>query len=166
MPKKKKKSGPPKYKGKMKKRAPTLNSKQLTLHLRELAAEIETIDDEGRTITRGEALARMLWKKALGYTEIGSDKVEIYVKPASWAIQLIYDRMEGKAPIAIPDDKGRLTTAGKVSELARARINSMSDAIAAVSDQKGPVDLPDNGAEGSKGPNKESDMASETSRSG
>lgn len=134
--KKKKKSEPPKTPKPKKKRASAYNSKQLTQHLRELAAEIETIDDEGATITKGEALAKMLWKKALGYTEIGSEGVETFIKPASWAIQLIYERMEGKAPLAVPDGKDRQTAASKVSELAKARINALTEATLAEKDKK------------------------------
>ena len=141
MPRKKSNSGPPeRKKSAKKKRAPAYNSQQLTRHLREIAAECQTIDDEGNLITNGEALASMLWKKALGYHEAktladGTEK-SVFVPPASWAIQLIYERMEGKAPIAIPDDSKHQSAAAKVDELVRSRINSMSDASVATKDEE------------------------------
>ena len=119
MPRKKKKSGPPEIPKPRKRRAPAYNSKQLTLHLRELAADVITYDDDGAAITRGEAMAQLLWKMALGYTEtikgkVGDPNTEVYHKPVSWALQLIFERMEGKAPLAIPEEKGRQTAAGRV----------------------------------------------------
>lgn len=152
---------------KKKPRKPTFSSRQLTKHLRELAAEAYTFGDDDSLITRGEALADLLWKKALGYTEIqkkdDGSKVEIYHKPESWAMQLIWDRMEGKAPIAIPDEKGRQTVATKVDELERSRINSMSEAALALSGAGDSVDGPDHRAEGPQGPGGESGVAGEAS---
>lgn len=154
----KKKSGPPSL-PKKKKRA-RYSSRQLTLHLREMAAEALTINDEGGLVTRGEALATLLWKKALGYESVNSETSEVtYHKPEAWAIQLIWERMEGKAPVAIPDDKGVLKIADKVSDLARNRLNSFAESAVAIPDQKEPVDLSNNRTEGAKGPDQESDLA-------
>jgi len=156
----KKKLGPPSLPSPKKKKRQRYSSRQLTQHLREMAAEALTIDDEGSLVTRGEALAALLWKKALGYESVDSETSEVtYHKPEAWAIQLIWERMEGKAPVAIPDDKGIMKIAERVSELAKNRINSFAEVAIAIPDQKGPVDLPQDGIEGSQGPDQESDLA-------
>jgi len=161
---KKKKSG-------KKKESPSIyDSRRLTQHLRELAAEIDTMDESGELLTKGQVLAALVFKKALGYEEKlkGDDGEEklIYHKPEAWAIQLIWERMEGKAPQAVPDGKKTLTAASKVGNLVKARINSFSEAAAAVPDSDGPVDLPQDGVEGSKGPDQESGMAGKAPKSG
>lgn len=113
---------------------PKYNSRQLTNHLRELAAEVhdwEMEDDgEGRVITKGEALARLLWQRALGYDEVKVDdegrEKRIKHDPAQWAIQLIYERMEGRSPQAIAEDENRRRAKDKVSDLAKARVNELA----------------------------------------
>lgn len=146
------------------------SSRQLTQHLRELASDIHEMDEGGELFTKGQALAKLVFDKALGHEEkqIDDDGKEkmVYHKPEAWAIQLIWERMEGKAPQATPDDKKTLTAASKVGDLVKARINSLSEAAAALPDSSGPVDLPQDGAEGSKGPDQESGMAGKTPKSG
>jgi len=112
------------------------NTTELTNHLRELAAEVhdwvQDPDDptDGRIITRGEALARLLFRKALGYSEeIVDDEGNKTVKehrPEAWAIQLIWDRVEGKTPQAITEDTRRIKAVEKVRELAKARLNAVA----------------------------------------
>jgi len=116
--------------------AKAYNSRQLTKHLRELAAEAHDWSEEDGVITKGEALAKLLWKKALGYKEKtvddeGNEK-EVYHPPASWAIQLVYDRMEGKTPQAITEDDTRISAADRVRDLAKARLNSLASKAATV----------------------------------
>lgn len=110
-------------------------AKELTAHLRELAAKVhEWIQpeegEEGGYITKGEALARLLWQKALGFTETVLDEENksrtIAHKPESWAIQLIYERLEGKSPQAITEDATRIRAVERVRELAAARINDIT----------------------------------------
>lgn len=107
---------------------PKYTGKELTKHLRLLAMEAESVSDEGETITKAEALARLLWKKALGFAEMvmkeGSPK-EVKNPPEAWAIQLIYERLEGKVANTAPEEAGKITAAEKVSELARSRINNV-----------------------------------------
>lgn len=113
-----------------------LPQRQLTQFLRELAMEVETIDPEsGALVTKGEALAALLWKKALGYVDVDLRTGETsQFKPEAWAIQMIWERVEGKAPPAIVDEKGGMTAAEKVSELARLRISAEAEIAAAVQD--------------------------------
>lgn len=147
-----------------KKKLPSIYGKRrLTQHLRELAEQVETFDEEGNTLTKGQVLATLLFKKALGWTERiivkGEDDKVIHHKPEAWAIQYIWDRIEGKAPLAEPDVKQTLTAASRVDELVKKRINSFTDAALAISGSKGSVDLPDNGDQSPEEPDKESDMA-------
>ena len=104
------------------------NSKQLTLHLKQLSAEAHSVSDDGDVITRAEAMSLLLWDYALGWEEKDPDDPAKMVRhrPAQWAIQLIYDRLEGKAPNAVDDKSGTMTAADKVSELAKNRINAMT----------------------------------------
>jgi hypothetical protein len=106
------------------------NPRQLTKHLRELAAEIHTIEDDGTMLTRGEALALEVWKRALGYEDRLTDDEGkescIKVPPAQWAIQMVFDRMEGRTPQAIEEEETRVSAAEKVRELSASRINGMA----------------------------------------
>lgn len=73
----------------------------------------------------------MLWKKALGYTDKTTDdegnEKEVYHKPEAWAIQLVYERMEGRTPQAIQDDEGNKRKAkDQVRDLAKSRLNDMA----------------------------------------
>lgn len=116
------------------------NNRELTNKLRELASEVHDVqlDEGGEAVvtTKGEALGEMLFQKALGHTEtvIEEDpdtpgravERKVVHKPEAWAIQLIYDRLEGKTPQALPEKDGGLTAAQKVRELAIARVNRMT----------------------------------------
>lgn len=111
----------------------TFNNRQLTQLLRETAAEIHDFDQEHGALSRGEALVRLLWKKALGWTEIkidddGNEK-KIVHQPESWALQVIYDRMEGKTPQALIEDTGHIKAKDKVSELTKNRLNDLTATV-------------------------------------
>lgn len=113
---------------------PRITGKELTRHLRLIAAEAADADANGDVVTNAEALARLLWKKALGFKAIEQRRqndgqmaaVEVIHSPESWAIQLIYERIEGKAAPTTTDEAGKPTAAEKVSELSRSRINAMA----------------------------------------
>lgn len=122
------------------------NSRELTNHLRELAAEVHDWimeeDGEGKVITKGEALANLLWERALGYDEVkiddeGNEK-RIRHEPAQWAIQLVYERLEGRAPQAVTEDETRRKAKDRVDELAKQRINALATAAADDSGLAGP----------------------------
>lgn len=86
------------------------------------------MDDGGEYLTRNEAVAWLLWQYALGFEEKDPDNNDktIKVKPQRWAIELLWDRLEGKAPSAVHDDKGTLTAADKVSDQAVSRMNKIA----------------------------------------
>jgi len=107
------------------------NSKQLTDHLRQLAAEAHDWTMEDGAITKGEALARLIWKAALGWTEETTDDEgntkQVYHKPASWAQQFVFERMEGRSPQSTPEDDARKRKAkDEVRDLAKSRLNSLA----------------------------------------
>lgn len=118
-----------------------INSRALTKHLQLLGQQIHTIDDDGNPITREEALARLLWNMALGYEEKTRDDEgnlkTVYHTPVAWAIQLVYDRREGKVPVAIGEDETRIKAADRVRELAKDRLNALAMAAAGPA-KKGP----------------------------
>lgn len=121
---------------------PKKGGPKLTELIRNLSDEMsDHIDDDGNPLTRAEALALLLWKMSLGYEEVVKDPDgavrDVKHPPAAWAINLVYDRMEGKVPVSIEDvGAGRLTVAEKVSEVAKSRINTLA---AVATDGKKPL---------------------------
>lgn len=118
------------------------NTKQLSNHLRELAAEAETILDDGTCLTKGEVLAELVFKKALGYVEVSLDdegkETKTVFPPERWALELIFDRLEGKVPQAITDDDTKMKVADRVSELNKNRLNSLAEKAVAGAKPPGP----------------------------
>jgi hypothetical protein len=111
-----------------------IGGKSLTAELRKLAVQAVSIDDEGNPITREAALAKQVWQRALGWVEIIRDDVgnrqEVQHKPESWAVQYLFERLEGKAPIAANDDATGIRALDKVRDLNRDRINSLASKAA------------------------------------
>lgn len=85
-------------------------------------------DDCGndQMVSKAEALARKMWKMALGYKEehIEDDgsKTIIHHPPDRVMMSLLFDRIEGKAPLSTAMDKGKRTIADKVTEQGKKRI--------------------------------------------
>jgi hypothetical protein len=100
----------------------------LSKYLRMLALDIETTNADGDLITKAEALAALVWKHALGFEDVDPDNPDrkLLVKPAVWAVTLLYDRIEGKVPLAVVEDQGK-SLADKVSDLGKARINALAE---------------------------------------
>jgi hypothetical protein len=132
-----------------------ITSRDLTRFLRELGAEVHTIDNEGKVITRAEALAEAIWKRALGYSETNKKGEDVYHPPEMVAIQLIYERVEGRAAVSLPEDKKGQSVAERVTELGKSRINRSAESAVAVPSGPGPVGVPEDGAQGSEGPDAE-----------
>jgi len=104
----------------------------LTRFLKECALDIHDIaEDDGRPIVKAEALARYVWKAALGWVEEDPDDPEKTVthKPNWTAIGLIWDRIEGKAGPVQPEKNDR-TLGDKVGDLARAAVNEIAETVA------------------------------------
>ena len=102
---------------------------KLNALLRKLGFEEYTVSDDGTPITRFEQLAKIIWDRALGYTETDiKNNVEIIHKPEKHFIDLIYDRMEGKVPTASSGDKeNKAKLTDKVSDQLKSRLNAIAE---------------------------------------
>jgi len=107
----------------------------LSQFIRSIALEetelIKDDNNEDKMATKAEALARLMWKKALGYTEqkiIDGELIDNIYPPDRTMMAMIFDRMEGRAPLMNPEKKDRRTIADKVSEQGKKRINKLADA--------------------------------------
>ena len=108
---------------------------QLLSHfLRQIAEErTELIKDSGedRIATKAEALARQMWKDALGYKELepvyrnGELKghKEVVHHPNRAMMELVFNRIEGRAPLAIQEGDDKITVTERVSEEGKKRIS-------------------------------------------
>lgn len=119
----------------------------LTKFLREMAQEEVTVGDDGSPETRAKRLAKIVWEHALGtYPDLK--------KPAQWAIELVYDRMEGRIAQAMPLDVNKRPMSEKIGDIARKTINALSETATSrtVPAPPGCVDRPDNGAKSPERP--------------
>jgi hypothetical protein len=123
----------------MTKRREKFSNRALTLKLREIMAEVydSKLEDEKWTMTsKGERLAEILVDRAIGWKEEVTVKTDVpgqvettivQHKPERWAIEMCYDRLEGKTPQALADETTALTAADKVEELSKSRINALTE---------------------------------------
>lgn len=106
----------------------------LSQFIRDIAleeTEVVTIDGEDRMASKAEALARMVWKRGLGFIEKVKNEqgvlVDVKHAPDRVYVGMLWDRMEGRAPLMNPDKKDRRTIADKVSEQGKKRLNEIAD---------------------------------------
>jgi hypothetical protein len=108
-----------------------LSAIALTNHLRQLAAEVVEVLPDGTQVTRNEKLAELIWKQALGFAEEIKDEwgntKTVTHKPVSWAQQYLYERIDGKAPIAAPESQSGVRASDRVRDLARNRLNALAE---------------------------------------
>lgn len=109
------------------------NSKAVTRHVRELGEQADVLVEElGEVVTRNQALAILLWKVALGFDEQIPDPdnpgktILVKHKPEKWAIEMLYDRQEGKTPQALDDGGGKMTALERVDEILVHRVNAIA----------------------------------------
>ncbi len=102
----------------------------LSQYIRKIAAEATVpVNDAAaengvRMETRAEALARMMWKLAEGYTETVSGKKKVH-PPDKGMIAVLVDRMEGRVPtIDAKDQKPKASVAERVSEQSKRRMSA------------------------------------------
>lgn len=115
--------------------------KLLSKFIREIANEIcddpiiKARGEDAVMLTKAEVLARYMWKVALGYQEdedIYKNGVKVGMKPVihkpdKWAIDRIYDRMEGRVGAAdLKGDSDKALLADKVSGLGAKRVNQIA----------------------------------------
>jgi len=109
--------------------------KLLSGYIRKIAMEqtefIQHPDKGDVMVSKAEALARIIWKNALGFTSVDKEKVggklvetEISVPPDFRYIQLVYDRLEGKTVGQDKAEKPQRSLADKVTEQGTKSINS------------------------------------------
>jgi hypothetical protein len=114
-------------------------TKLLTAKLKDILAEqteVEEVDGQMLMVTKSEKLARLMVKMALGYkeevirTSEGKTVVDTIVhQPHSGMIGLIYDRIEGKIPVAKEEEAVTRTLSDRVSEQGRNRIHAAGKII-------------------------------------
>ena len=115
-------------------KAPTIGDKAragrlLSEHLRRIAqeeTEFADCPDGDKMVTKAEALARLMFKLALGYEVVSDSGKTIIHNPSAGMIALIWDRIEGRSvPLTGNEDKKR-TLPKKVSEESRRRLNILA----------------------------------------
>ena len=102
----------------------------LSAFIRQIAEEqTELVKDPGtgedRMASKAEALARLIWKKALGYTEQrvdGNTLTDVTHHADKYLMGLLFDRIEGKAPLMVGEGDSKITVSERVSELGKKRI--------------------------------------------
>jgi hypothetical protein len=120
------------------------NAPEFINGLLQIAAEIHTVDDEGRPITNTEALQRLLWKEAMGWREEKRDDrghlATIDHPPILRVQEFLYSVVIGKPGTALPPASSRPTMSAKdkVSALAVQRMNQMAREAMAPASGKGP----------------------------
>ncbi len=127
-----KKDGPPPPPKPNKKPTTLLGDKQragrlLSSHLRKIAQEATEVNSEGGMITKSEALARLMFKMALGYTvKDVKTNVEITYAPDKGMISLLWDRIEGRAGPVNDSDAQKRSLPKKVSDENKKRANNLA----------------------------------------
>ena len=110
-----------------------LNKKKVRLLLtdarRDLAGAIESTDSEGVAITKASVLAETVWDNAIGVEKFDPQTGKrTTIKPQQWAIQLVFDRLEGKVPMMAEDlDNFGPGVADRISELIRDKLNKVAE---------------------------------------
>jgi len=105
----------------------------LSQFIRSIALEetelIKGADGEDQMASKAEALARLMWQRALGYVEQRIEKgglVDITHPPDKVLMSMIFDRMEGRAPLMNPEKGNKRTIADRVSEQGKKRLNKLA----------------------------------------
>ena len=102
--------------------------KVLTEAIRLLSNEAESTTPDGMMLTKAQVLASRIWEYALGKTYVDTiDGKRHTIKPQQWAIQLIFERMEGRVPNAIDDGGETAELAERLSELTTNSINEIAE---------------------------------------
>ena len=123
------------------KKSSGMDLRRLTKYLDEVSRERTTLED-GRVLTRGEALAEKLWDLALGTVMEDENGDFIVTKPDRTVAVFIFERLEGKIPTAAAvDDHRGPTAADRIDELAKARLDAHADAVLAVPDESDGMEM-------------------------
>lgn len=104
-------------------------AKAITDQLLKLAVEKIKDDEGGKVHARTTILARLIWERALGYAYINEQGKKKIVPPATWAINLILERMEGKVGPSDTDKSSGTSVGENVRRLAKEMLNEMTDHV-------------------------------------
>ena len=113
-------------------------NRQLGDYLEKIGCEIHDqsyTDAHGviRPITRDEALARQIWKQALGYEEetTNADGMVVHrvYPPDPKMQQFLIERREGKAIVKSSDENEGASLLDKISELTKQKINDDAEKV-------------------------------------
>jgi len=119
--------------------------KLLSKYIREIASEIhddpviKAKGEEAVMLTKAEAIARHIFKLALGYEEevdvLDKAGKKIGIKsvihqPDKWAINVIWDRLEGRTGAAdVKSDSSKASLAERVSALGKKHMNQIAKGV-------------------------------------
>ncbi len=106
-----------------------LTTVQLTKLIKQIGNEPHTVDNEGRSLTKIEVLARLVWDKALGYTERDPKTLEDLIHASDkFFISMLWDRLEGKVPtVGKESEEGKSKLSDKIGEQQKKRLNQLAD---------------------------------------
>jgi hypothetical protein len=94
--------------------------KFLSEALRNLANEAHDTDGS-ETKTRAQCLAQLVWDYALGYTKKVRNKegklVDQIIEPRTWAITLLFDRLEGRVPLQNDETESTVSLLSRIEKL-------------------------------------------------
>ena len=109
----------------------TKAGKLLSQFLKEIAQEktelVKDANNEDQMATKAEALARKIWKMALGWKEVeieNGNPVEYVYKPDKTMMMLVFDRTEGRVSTSVSGGQ-KLSTAKRVTEQSKKRLNEL-----------------------------------------
>lgn len=135
--------------------------KLITQYIERMAIQTcDITEDEGDPVSYAQRLAEIVWKFALGYKEPTGEvdetgrKVLKSYKPATWAINLVLDRLEGKVQTTGEPEKPKRLVVNRIRELAKGNLNDLAEAAVDAEDSvpghSDALDGPDYGIEDSE----------------
>ncbi len=105
-------------------------SKLVSKYLEEIAKEEEAFiedGDGGRMGTKAEALGRLIWKYALGYTEEDPKTGVIVIHvPSLSHLKILLDRIEGRVT-DVSATKAKKGIAERIQEQTKSKLNKMAE---------------------------------------
>lgn len=116
---------------KKKKRTQAKASRLVSKYITEMAsiedASMEDGDGGVRLAARAEKLAHIIWKNALGYTELDvKNNLDIVHAPSLSYMKMLLERLEGKVQ-DVSAVKSKKSIADRVKDTTRSRLNKMAE---------------------------------------
>ena len=103
----------------------------LLRNIAEEVTELAIIDGEDKMVSKAEALARLTWRHALGFTEKrfspeGGNLIEVIHPPDRVYATMLFDRLEGRVAAVEPGKKEKRTVADRVGDQNKKRLNKIA----------------------------------------